>query len=147
MSDTHLQNMLAATFNRSVQRALQADRVRSETLAEQTVRDGIAQGHVEIGGEGESQVAVRFPMAFVEKPVFTSGLEIGDGAWLVQGAFPVWSASVAQWDVDDTRPSPMWIGASLAVVVFGLARSILHYQFTARSFTPAGTSQRVSAPL
>jgi hypothetical protein len=66
----------------SLQRFTQSNRSYTESLADQRVRDGAALGFIEIDTAGESVATIGFPMLFVERPVFTYGLELGESSYL-----------------------------------------------------------------
>lgn len=147
-SSQHALAVLSASISNSVQRALQAQRVYVENLDEQSVRDGAAVGMVELDGEGESVIEIAFPIKFLEKPIFSAGLELGDSVWLRYGQFPIWSATVGGWSTTPADGDPIYVGAVLGVVVSGAARSVLHYRFEGRSLTnPSGDALSMSATL
>lgn len=138
-STQHAISVLSAGLASSVQRALANQRNYTETLSEQAVRDGTAAGFVELEGEGESTVEITFPIRFIEKPIFTTGLELADNVWLSFGSFPLWSATIGGWTTAPAENEPLIIGALVGVYVTGAARSILHYRFQGRSLTnPSG---------
>jgi hypothetical protein len=139
---------LATQINSSMQRAIRDQRTYTETMAEQVIRDGHVQGFVNLASDGEHVVAISFPLSFMERPVFTYGLEMGDNTWFVQGDFPVHSATVGDWSIMRPGGATLYTGAILGVVVIGAARSILHYSFEGRTFTvPTGTEMTVSTTL
>lgn len=139
---------LASMMNASVQRAIRDQRNYVETLAEQAVRDGHVHGFIKLPSDGESIVKVQFPISFAEKPLFTCGLEMDDNAWVSQGSFPIYSATVISWTNRRPADTELFVGASLAIVTVGAMRSILHYSFEGQVLTsPVGTEQSVSSSL
>lgn len=139
---------LATQITQSMQRAIRDQRTYVETMAEQTIRDGHVHGFIELASAGEFVATVAFPIAFMEKPLFTYGLELGSNAWLAQGDFPVHSATVASFVTQRPADSILYVGATLGVVVVGAARSTLHYSFEGQTFTvPTGTELTVGTPL
>jgi hypothetical protein len=143
----HAQAMLNQAVARSLQQGQQQYRRYTETMADQSMRDGATVGTVTIDGEGEAVVDVTFPITFSEKPIFTAGLELGDNTWLQYGTFPIWSATVGVWRTTPAEGSPLYVGATLGVVVLGVPRSILHYRFQALSFTnPVNASTSLQEP-
>ena len=147
-SPQHAVNLMAGQINAAMQRAIRDQRNYTETLAEQTVRDGNVHGFLELASSGEHLVDVTFPLYFVERPLFTSGLELGGNAWLTYGSFPVWSATVGGWRTEKVGDSTLYSGARLGVVVFQNPSTVLHYSFQGRTLTvPTGTEHAVSAPL
>lgn len=147
-SPVHAANLLASQFSAVLQRTIRQQRSYVEHISEQTIRDGSAQGFIELGSDGEIVATVEFPIAFAEKPLFTTGLELADDAWLTYGAFPIWSASVSGWITQKTPDSTLYIGAELGIVVIGPTHTILHYSFQGRSFTaPTGGDLSVGSPL
>lgn len=143
-SPEHARNMLISTIDQSLQHAVNHYRVYAETLAEQSVKDGSALGFIEIDGAGECIAEVRFPFDFLEKPAFTAGLELPDNVSLSWGSFPQWSATVATWNTRSAAADPAYSGALLGIVVQGVTKSVLHYQFVGRSYTnPTGASLSV----
>lgn len=139
---------LATQINSNIQRSIRDQRNYIETLAEQTIRDGHVHGFIDLASDGEVIAEIKFPIAFMEKPVFTYGLELGKNLWFSYGQFPIHSATVGRWTIQRPADSTLYVGAAIGIVVIGAARSILHYSFEGRSFTvPTGTETTVSTPL
>ena len=139
---------LATQIQSSMQRAIRDQRTYVETLAEQGVRDGNVHGFINLPQDGETMVTVKFPVSFMEKPLFTCGLEMAENTWITQGAFPLYSATVTNWTTQRPADSTIWIGVTLGIVTIGAMRSILHYNFQGRTFAaPVGTEQSVASPL
>jgi hypothetical protein len=148
VTEKHALNQLASVIHQTINDTIRTNRSYTETLGEQAVRDGSAVGHVSVEGAGESTAVITFPIVFVEKPVFTAGLELGENVALVQGSFPTWSATVRSWQTRTQQNTPLYVGATLGIVVNGVAKSILHYRFEARSFmNPVGPETSVTATL
>lgn len=144
----HAVQALATQINSSMQRAIRDQRNYVETLAEQATRDGHVHGFIHLPADGEVVVTVNFPISFMEKPIFTNGLEMADNAWIAHGAFPIYSATVIAWTTRKPSDSILWVGASLGIVTIGAMRSNLHYSFEGRAFTsPVGTETSLSSPL
>ncbi len=145
-------NVVASSAaGRALQAMMVERRAYVENLAEQAVRNGHLQGFVQLDGSGETDVQIRFPMEFVEKPIFTYGHEMGPNQSATQGAFPIASATVLNWDI---RKAPgdndIYIGAHVGVVVLGPPEmiSILHYSFQGQSFSgPSGSNTTVTGKL
>jgi hypothetical protein len=136
MSDIHhAVNVLASQFNSTIQRAVRDQRIYVESLEAQQVRDGQVHGYVEIASAGECVVDIEFPIMFIDKPLFTVGLELGENTFFTYGHFPTWSATVGSWQTTQFGDMTVYVGAQLGVVIFESARSILHYSFQGRSFT------------
>jgi hypothetical protein len=133
----------------SLQRFTQSNRSYTESLADQRVRDGAALGFIEIDTAGESVATIGFPMLFVERPVFTYGLELGESSYLAAGSFPIVSACVASWTTKDQGLSTMYAGATVGILVTGpTGKAILHYSFQARSYVnPVGATTSMEAPI
>lgn len=147
-SNAHAQTLLANAFATVVQRSIQDRRTYVEIQDAQRMRDGASHGFVELEGAGESIVDVTFPIRFAEPPIFTAGLELRGNAWLEWGSFPIWSATVAYWHTENVATSTLYVGATVGVVTFNAARSLLHYSFQGRSFTnPVDSSTSVSQVL
>jgi hypothetical protein len=105
-------------------------------------------GFITLPADGEVVVTVAFPISFMEKPLFTYGLEMDDNTWIAQGSFPIHSATVIAWSTRKPSDSTLWVGASLGIVTVGAMRSILHYSFEGGTFTsPVGTEPSVSSTL
>jgi hypothetical protein len=140
--------LLVTQINTSMQRAIRDQRNYVETLAQQATRDGHVHGFITLPSDGEVVVSVSFPLSFMEKPLFTYGLEMDDNTWIAPGSFPIHSATVIAWETARPADSTLWTGSTLGVVTIGAMRSILHYSFEGRTFTsPVGTERSVSAPL
>jgi hypothetical protein len=128
----NLARTLLSTIDGQVQR--RAD--YGEHLAEQRVKNGSVHGFAEIRGSGESLVDLSFPIDFLEKPLFTAGLELGDNTWPTSRQFPMWSATIVDWvEVDDGESAPLHTGATVAVVTNNVGDGIviLHYSFAGRT--------------
>lgn len=139
---------LATQLNASMQKAIRDQRNYVESLAQQATRDGHVHGFIALPADGESMVSVSFPLSFMEKPLFTYGLEMAENTWIGYGSFPIHSATVTNWKIQKPADSTLWIGATLGIVTIGAMRSILHYSFEGRTFTsPVGTELSVSSPL
>lgn len=137
----HAQSMLSQAIGRATRDALYTHRVYVETLAEQSIRNGAVVGFCEIEGEGESIIQIPFPLQFIEKPIFTAGLELPANISFKWGEFPFWSATVGSWVTAPAENEPLYVGATVGALVLGPPRSILHYRFEAQSFTnPTTTS-------
>jgi hypothetical protein len=147
-SAIHARSVLAAAITKSVQEAIRTQHVYKETLAEQSIRDGAVVGTTVLEGEGESLIEIPFPVTFLEKPVFTAGLETAENVSLQWGNFPVWSATVGAWSTEPAENEPLYTGAFIGVFVLGPARSILHYRFEGQSATnPTTGSLNIGVPL
>lgn len=147
-SELHAQAQLASTLSSVMQTAIQGRHAYTETMTDQLVRDGTAAGVVELQGAGESMVTIEFPIRFIEKPIFTAGLEQRDYPGVQWGQFPIWSATVVTFLTEAKTTEPIYIGAVLAIVTFNVPRGYLHYSFAGRSFTnPIDNSTSVSQTL
>jgi hypothetical protein len=141
-------NALATQLTSTMHRAIRDQRAYVETLSEQTIRDGHVHGFIDLPGDGEVVVDVTFPISFMERPVFTAGLELGKNISFTAGNFPIYSATVGRWTTRSPAGAMLYTGATLGIVVVGPARSVLHYKFEGRTFTvPTGTESSLSAPL
>lgn len=148
MSLAHAQNMLAGTISSVMQQTMERRRVHTEAQADIRIRDGLAQGTVELEGSGETLVEVAFPITFTLPPIFAPGLELRGNTSLQWGAFPIWSATVGYWHTEDVAETTNYIGATIGVVTFNAARANFHYTFAGRSFVnPVGASTSVSQTL
>lgn len=144
-SDLHVQAVLASAFRRSLSAALREQRTYVETLEEQGVKDGTAAGFVDLEGDGETIIAVGFPLQFYERPIFTAGLELRD-TYAEWGKFPEWSATVMGWQTQTVNDTVLHTGANLAIRTANTHRATLHYSFQARIFTnPSGPDDSVEA--
>lgn len=148
MSGELARSRLSAAINAGMQSALRSERAYVAIRAGQAVRDGAAVGFVELDGDGESVAEISFPLKFIEKPIFTAGLELGENAWLRYGTFPSWSATVGAWLTEPAPGQPIHTGAIIGIYVAGAPKAILHYRFEARSFvSPVGASVSLAPPL
>lgn len=147
ISSEHAQAALAQSISQSIQRSQYQHRRYVETMADQSMRDGASVGTIEIDGEGEAVCDITFPITFAEKPIFTAGLELGANTWLQYGTFPLWSATVGVWSTQAADGDPLYVGATVGVLLFGVPRAILHYRFQAQSFThTVGGSTSLTEP-
>lgn len=107
---------------RDLRTALEAR--RGEVERDRAVAGGhwVAEGIIELLGTGETTVDVKFPVKFVERPLVFGGGGAVDNQRIVTGEFPIWQVGVLRWN-RTTRPdvpdSPMYIGATLVIVVTG----------------------------
>lgn len=144
----HAEALLASTFSRSLEQNLQRHRAYVENLGAQAVRDGAATGFIDVEGQGECTANISFPVRFLEKPVFSFGLELAENVWLQWGSFPEYSVTVGAWTTEPADGEPLYVGALLGIFVAGVDRSIVHYRFTGRSLTNAGrASMNIGAVL
>lgn len=141
---------IAVEVSRSLQAQSQARRNYIEHLDAQAVRNGAVEGFLHVDGVGEATAEIYFPVEFLERPVFAPGFELDGTAGLVEGSFPLWAATITSWK---TKGSPLrrtYVGANLAIVVFGPKgqQGFLHYSFRGQSFTnPTGNDTSVTATL
>lgn len=149
MSLVHAQNQLASTISQVIGRTIEGRRAYTETQAQLMIRDGVAQGVVEIEGSGEAIVEVTFPIKFAYPPIFSAGLELRGSITLAWGKLPVWSATVGGWHTETVATNNiLYVGATLAIVTFNAARSNLHYTFAGQSYTtPVDSSTAVNQSL
>ena len=148
MSLIHAQAQLASTISQVMARTIENRRVYTDTQAQLPVRDGVAQGLVELEGSGEAIVEIGFPIKFTDAPIFTAGLELRSNTSLNWGSFTVWSATVASWHTEAAGNNVFFVGATVGIVTFNAARSNLHYSFSGRSYTtPVESSTAVNQTL
>lgn len=140
MSDRHVQAQMGLVMARQMQTVLERQRTISSQLADQVAKNGEATGTIEIAGAGEMIADVAFPLSFYQKPVFTFGFELGPSAYLVQGDFPIGTATVANWTTRQLGETLTYVGARLAIVLIGInAPGWCHFVFRGRSLTaPTG---------
>lgn len=147
-SASHAVQVLSTQMNASMQRAIRDQRNYVETMEEQVVRDGNVLGFLSLPTDGEVLVSIKFSLSFLEKPLFTYGLEMAENTWVTEGNFPIHSATVTDWATLQPGDTTLWTGATLAIVTIGAMRSTLHYSFQGRTITaPVGTETSVGAPL
>jgi hypothetical protein len=148
MSLAHAQSLLANTMSSVMQRTMEQRRQYTEAHANALVRDGVAQGIVELEGSGETIVDVLFPIRFSELPIFAPGLELRGNASLQMGDLPVWSATVGRWITENVSNSTLYAGATIGIVTFNAPRANFHYSFAGRSYvTPVDSSNSVTQTL
>lgn len=148
MSDTTAAAVAAALVNRALQGKSQNRHIWREDINEQAVRNGGIEGFLMVSGPGESIAELYFPVEFLEKPVFGAGLEVEHGR-LLDGAFPVWSATVYDWVKRGRTERITYLGVRLAIVIIGPDNPYeLHYSFRGQSFTnPTGATTTVGGTL
>lgn len=138
--------VLASQFNTTLQRAIRNQRNYVETLGQQTIRDGHVHGFIDLATAGEIVVTAEFPISFLERPLFTCGLELAANIPLVIGNFPLWSATIANWTTQRIADTTLYVGATIGIVIFDAPRSVFHYSFEGQSFT-APTDATVGSPI
>lgn len=147
-SSHHVRAQLAYTFGSAIRSALVSQRRYVEQLGEQVVKDGFCTGFVDLDMAGESVIEIDFPLRFIERPLFTTGLELGDNQHLSFGTFPTWSATVAAWNTQLYGETALYTGATIGAVINNVERSKLHYSFQGLIITaPYGPSDSVGAVL
>ena len=111
----------------------------------------VIPGFRELLGAGESLVDVKFPVAFIQMPVFVYGAALAPGSELIDGSYPVVSAVVAYWDVsqpdkesNNSVSRQYFTGAQVAVTTSGpeTQRLIMNWQFSGLALTNPVGSQR-----
>lgn len=93
-------------------------------------------GFVELAGSGETIVDVKFPVWFTERPAISGGGELGEGAVLEEGSFPIFSAGVVKWVYEEKAGGARYYtGAQLVLVALGPAdaKSIVHWQLEGKA--------------
>lgn len=142
---------LASALGQAMARAQHQRRTYTEQLDEQSVRNGDVQGFAEIDGSGEVLVKLRFPVSFMEKPLFTYGFELGENQSVETRAFPMPTAVVVGWDTRlVSSKQTLYNGATVGIVIMGPSelKMILHYRFAGQSFTnPVGPDTSVTGSL
>jgi len=128
------------------------DLVRSANIQATT---HVASGTNEIIGSGEILLNLSFPVIFIQHPLFLYGSELGPGSELTAGNYPVLSAMVTYWDIDDpdlalygTSLRRHFKGVQIAVTSSGPEnqRLYLHWQFTGLALSnPVGGRRGVPA--
>jgi len=113
----------------------------------------VIKGRTRVLGLGEATVDIRFPVIYIEPPIFQFGGELAEGSSLVQGTFPTISAIVSQWEIDEPdldlfgQSLRIWYrGATLAIVTTGPPDTdvYLHWTFTGRAVSnPVAGSETV----
>lgn len=122
-----------------------------EQIQAQSIRDGNVLGQLEMTAPGELLASLTFPVTFLEKPVFTYGLELADNYWPTVNAFPLCTPSVVTWHTK-YLPSDVlaYVGVDLGIVVLGPddLHTFLHYSFAGQSFTnPTSEDSSMDAVL
>jgi hypothetical protein len=92
-----------------------------------------------ISGVGEALVTVNFPLFFIERPAFSSGLILDDNINPVAGIYPTFSAVVSTWirvQKQGENVGYFYRGATVAVVLEGDEdqQAILQTHFEGKAF-------------
>lgn len=111
---------------------------RWQHLESQGVRTVTQNGRtlvtVPSSGQVEVFITVSFWNPYTDEPAFYPGAVLGAGQKLVQGSFPQWSGTVAQWTQPDqisgANPIQPFLGAQLAYVVSGAPGMQLYVTYT-----------------
>lgn len=94
------------------------------------------QGHFSKKGAGEASIEVRFPVWFIEKPIFTFGGELAENTSPTTRKFPTISVIVLNWILQE-YPGDInyYIGAILGPVSTGTSDQeiIVHWQFEGKA--------------
>lgn len=118
-----------------------AERRRGDLVRNANVQSTthVVNGTDLIEGAGEVLIDVVFPVTFIQPPIFLYGAELAPGNELVSGSFPVLTAVISYWDVNEPDLALYGItnrkhfrGAQLAVTASGppTQKMFLHWQFT-----------------
>lgn len=148
-SPEHAHAVLTARMSRALQNTINQRDQYVRGVEELAVRDGEVQGFARVE-PGESILHLTFPIVFLERPVFTCGMELPGNEPLTYGAFPIWSASVASWSTRDMGGKATYVGAELGIVAIAPENPTLelHYRFSGQSFTnPTGNDLSVGGTL
>lgn len=123
------------------------DQRQQQVRADQELEGGVVTviGEVEIMGTGEAHVDVRFPVRFLERPVFAGGYSLGDNQTWVEGSAATGIATVLKWDFGNTPTGNerYYDGAHIAFLVTGAAgdqqKGVGSYMFMGNALVgPAG---------
>jgi hypothetical protein len=123
-----------------IQRALNQRRAKEASMNEFGVQQFNLSGQLKISGAGETSVEVKFPVRFLEKPMFSCGWELEGNQDLVHGAFPGGHCVVYQWIYTDVPAAQhrFFTGAKLAIQTRGTNHQnmFLVYHFSGLSDGP-----------
>ena len=105
----------------------------------------IVTGSIELRGEGEGVLDVRFPVRFVEvggaPPQLVGSGSVGASQTIEEGRFPSWNVGVLRWDIKDRQDaSPLYLGATLIVRCSGVERSTATWFCMGTALTAPGVS-------
>ncbi len=115
--------MIAPAGKRNVLKKMEAQQIRT--------RSNLAGPHQITGqflveGSGEVTKQIYFPVRFIEKPLFFSGIEMNVDSSPVDQSFPLATTSVYDWDIEEPDLAngglnfrKYFVGANLAVVCIG----------------------------
>jgi hypothetical protein len=108
-------------------------------------------GFREILGAGENLIDVAFPVNFIQIPMFVNGSSLAPGSELVDDNYPVVSAIVAHWYVDEpdlelygSSARQFFKGAQIALTATGpeTQRILFSWQFTGMAISSPMAGQR-----
>jgi hypothetical protein len=97
-----------------------------------------ASGEIQVNGTGEAAISVAFPIYFSDKPLLSTGFELGPGQPFVPGNLPVCSATVLRWE-ERVRDDGTVVFAG---AVFGIVTSGPEGQVTVLQWHVEGTGLR-----
>lgn len=93
-------------------------------------------------GGGEAVLDVNFPVWFLERPLFTSGFEMGPDQVLTAGKYPTLSVGVHRWAMKDYPGGVSYFaGATLVMVAGGVDKQVMlvHWQVEGKALrNPSG---------
>lgn len=121
-----------------VQRGLQQHQNDRDRIDRQSVKLTKVTGRVRIIGNGETSIAITFPVTFTDRPAFSSGWELAENqvSVLVGGSLPTVVTGLAGWNrVEKVQGLYHYTGATLIVVTTNNPRYLfVHWHMEALAF-------------
>lgn len=103
-----------------VRSAIESMRYDRDRINDSTIKRTEVEARVKIVGSGEANVAVTFPVVFVERPSFVCGHELEENHSPETTNYPAFSATVLRWEIKE-RPDDRayYVGCDVGVVALG----------------------------
>lgn len=77
-------------------------------------------GSVIVPGTGEAEFDIVFPVTFIERPIFTYGITLPGTEVPIPGEFPVATAFLYGWNIEDRPPATrLYKSCRIGIVVNG----------------------------
>lgn len=121
-----------AKNTRHIAVARQRNRDELRRTSSMQARTHWVTGSVGITGTGELITDLKFPVTFIERPIFTQGAVLDENQPIVTGAFPDITGIVLNWVTKQQSPEQIfYVGCRIGVVAKGSfdQRAFLDYRF------------------
>lgn len=107
-------------------------------LASVAASQAVSSHLIPVNSAGEAMESVRFPVKFLDMPMFTFGLQLQEGEGVIPGRRPSGSAYVESWITEERLPHTIfYVGAVIVGILEGpsFQKIIMNASFTGLALT------------